>query len=45
MATGAEGPAGPESGSGSRTVVHHVGSGAVTHPLSAIWDGVEVRVN
>lgn len=44
-ATGAEAPAGPRSGSGSRTVLHHSGSGAVTHPLSAIWDGVEVGVN
>lgn len=38
-------PVGPKSGSGSRTVLHHIGSGAVTHPLSVVWDGVEAGVN
>lgn len=35
----------PKSGSGSMTVLHHNGSRTVTHPLSAIWDGVEEGVN
>lgn len=25
--------------------MHHIGSRTVTHPLSSIWDGVEVGVN
>lgn len=33
------------SGPGPRTALHHVGSQAVTHPLSVVWDGVEVGVN
>lgn len=28
-----------------RAALHHSGCGAVTHPLSVSWDGVEVRVN
>lgn len=43
--TGAESPAGPKSVSGSRTVLHNIGVWAVTHPLSVVWDGVEVGVN
>lgn len=35
----------PDSGPRSTTVLHHIGSWAVTHPVSVVWDGVEVGVS